>query len=202
MNPYLVRLATDGACSGNPGPGGWGALLEVDTPRGLKTKELCGGDPATTNNRMELTAVLEGFRAIRTPSVVEVLADSQYVIKAFADHWIEKWQSNGWRTAKRVAVENQDLWAALLEAVAPHQVTWTWVKGHAGHPLNERADQLARQGQPPAVPPSSAPEEVPDDRTAILRLLDDPAKRLLLVNYLHTHPDAWSAILPLMKQGG
>jgi len=146
MERSLVSMATDGACSGNPGPGGWGVVLETERQGKVHRKELCGGDPATTNNRMELTAVIQGFRALHRACAVTVVSDSQYIVNAFTQGWLKKWQANGWRTSKRVSVENQDLWQALLEAAAGHEVTWTWVRGHAGHPLNERADVLAHEG--------------------------------------------------------
>ncbi len=147
MTPKIV-MATDGACSGNPGPGGWGTVLTLVEPDGTvaHTKALHGGDPNTTNNRMELTAVIEGFRALKHPSTVEVQADSQYIVKAFADGWLAKWQANGWRTSKKEAVENRELWETLLALTAPHTITWTWVKGHAGHPLNSIASAFPRLG--------------------------------------------------------
>lgn len=133
-----VELYTDGACQGNPGPGGWGALLRFrDTE-----KELSGGEPATTNNRMELTAVIRGFEALTRPCRVVVTTDSQYVRNGITD-WINRWRRNGWRTADRKPVKNSDLWQRLDELVGAHEVEWHWVKGHAGHPENERADRLA-----------------------------------------------------------
>jgi ribonuclease HI len=137
----VVELWTDGACSGNPGPGGWAALLRWNG----QEKELTGGEAATTNNRMELTAVLEGLRALTRPVEVVVHTDSAYVQRAFSDGWLERWQRNGWRTAAKKPVENRDLWEALLEAASPHQIRFERVKGHAGVELNERVDVLAVQ---------------------------------------------------------
>ncbi|MDX1569103.1 MAG: ribonuclease HI [Xanthomonadales bacterium] len=139
----VVDLYTDGACSGNPGPGGWGALLRF---RGLE-KELSGGDADTTNNRMELTAVIEGLNALKRPCRVRVYTDSMYV-KNGITQWMGRWKANGWRTASKKPVKNRDLWQALDEAVSRHKVQWHWVKGHAGHPENERADALAREAVP------------------------------------------------------
>jgi ribonuclease HI len=137
----MVELWTDGACSGNPGPGGWAALLRWNG----REKELTGGEAATTNNRMELTAVLEGLRALTRPVEVVVHTDSAYVQRAFGDGWLQRWQRNGWKTAAKKPVENRDLWEALLEAAKPHQVRFERVKGHAGVELNERVDLLAVQ---------------------------------------------------------
>jgi ribonuclease HI len=133
-----VELFTDGACQGNPGPGGWGVLLRY----GGIEKELSGAEPATTNNRMELTAVIRGLEALRRPCRVLVTTDSQYVRNGITD-WIRRWRRNGWRTADRQPVKNSDLWRRLDEVVAGHEIEWHWVKGHAGHPENERADRLA-----------------------------------------------------------
>jgi ribonuclease HI len=133
-----IELFTDGACLGNPGPGGWGAVLRW---RGHE-KELSGGEPLTTNNRMELTAAIEGLAALKRPSVVRLFTDSIYLRDGIT-RWITGWKRNGWRTADRKPVKNADLWLRLDEVGAPHQVEWLWVKGHAGHPENERADSLA-----------------------------------------------------------
>ena len=133
-----VELFTDGACQGNPGPGGWGVLLRY----GGVEKELSGAEPATTNNRMELTAVIRGLEALKRPCRVLVTTDSQYVRNGITD-WIRRWRRNGWRTADRQPVKNSDLWRRLDEVAAGHEVEWHGVKGHAGHPDNERADRLA-----------------------------------------------------------
>jgi ribonuclease HI len=134
-----VTIVPDGAVSGNPGPGGWGVVLVFGEHR----KELSGAEPNTTNNRMELRALIEGTRALKRPARVHVLCDSAYVVRAHRDGWLERWQRNGWRNAAKKPVENRDLWEALLEAEGPHEVTFELVKGHAGHELNERADELA-----------------------------------------------------------
>jgi len=134
-----VELWTDGACSGNPGPGGWAALLRW---RGHE-RELSGGDPQTTNNRMELMGLLEGLRALRRPSRVAVHTDSAYIEKAVAEGWLTRWQSNGWKTAAKKDVANRDLWEALAGLTQQHELRMTRVKGHAGVELNERVDQLA-----------------------------------------------------------
>lgn len=133
-----VELFTDGACQGNPGPGGWGVLLRY----GGVEKELSGAEPATTNNRMELTAVIRGLEALKRPCRVVVTTDSQYVRNGITD-WIRRWRRNGWRTADRQPVKNSDLWQRLDQVAAGHEVEWRWVRGHAGHPENERADRLA-----------------------------------------------------------
>lgn len=135
----MVELHTDGACVGNPGPGGWGALLRS---RG-KERELSDGEPLTTNNRMELMAAIAGLEAIKSPCSVSLFTDSQYVMKG-ATEWMANWLRRGWRTAAGDAVKNQDLWQRLELALRPHQVNWTWVKGHSGHADNERVDRLAR----------------------------------------------------------
>ncbi len=134
-----MELFVDGACSGNPGPGGWGAILRW---RGHE-KELSGGAPETTNNRMELTAAIEGLNALRRPAQVRVTTDSTYVRDGIT-RWLKDWKRRGWKTADRKPVKNEDLWRALEDAAARHAVTWHWVRGHAGHAENERADALAR----------------------------------------------------------
>ncbi|MGC6401001.1 ribonuclease HI [Sphingomonas sp. FW199] len=134
----LVEIATDGACKGNPGPGGWGVLLRM----GKNERELSGGEPMTTNNRMELMAAIQGLSALKRPCRVKLSTDSRYVMDGLTK-WIHGWRKNGWKTADRKPVKNADLWQALIEAAAPHRVEWQWVKGHAGHPDNERADKLA-----------------------------------------------------------
>ncbi|EGV35480.1 ribonuclease HI [Neisseria weaveri] len=136
-----VFLFTDGACKGNPGAGGWGVLMRY----GSHEKELFGGEAETTNNRMELTAVISGLEALKRPCRVAVYTDSQYV-KNGMESWIHGWKKNGWKTAAKKPVKNDDLWKRLDELVALHQVDWVWVKGHAGHAENERADALANQG--------------------------------------------------------
>jgi ribonuclease HI len=140
-----LELWTDGACSGNPGPGGWAAILVAREADGSISKEveLSGGDPATTNNRMELQAVIEGLRALRRPSAVTVHIDSSYVMDAIVKRWIVGWQARGWKTSAKQPVKNQELWEALLAALEPHKVTWKKVRGHAGVELNERCDVLA-----------------------------------------------------------
>ncbi|QMT30770.1 ribonuclease HI [Alysiella filiformis] len=139
-----VYLYTDGACKGNPGAGGWGALLRYKQHE----KELFGGEAQTTNNRMELTAVVQGLQALHEPCEVVIHTDSQYV-KNGMESWIHNWKKNGWRTAAKQAVKNADLWQSLDHEVQRHQVRWTWVKGHAGHTENERADELANRGAAP-----------------------------------------------------
>ncbi|HTH94842.1 MAG TPA: ribonuclease HI [Rhodocyclaceae bacterium] len=136
-----VELFTDGACSGNPGPGGWGVILRM----GEHEKELFGGESATTNNRMEMTAVIEGLKALKRPVRADVYTDSQYVMKGM-NEWIHGWKARGWKTASKEPVKNVDLWQALDKECARHQLKWHWVKGHAGHAENERADALARRG--------------------------------------------------------
>ncbi|MGN8224932.1 ribonuclease HI [Gracilimonas sp. BCB1] len=134
-----VIVYTDGACSGNPGPGGWGAVLIWNG----KEKELSGGDPQTTNNRMEMQAVTEALNALNKPCTVIIHSDSALIINAFTQGWIDSWQKRGWRKADKKPVENKELWQDMLEAMKPHTVKWVKVKGHAGIELNERADQLA-----------------------------------------------------------
>lgn len=140
-----LELWTDGACSGNPGPGGWAAILVARLEGGTIAKqvELSGGDPATTNNRMELQAVIEGLRALKGPSKVTIHIDSTYVMDAIVKRWYVGWQKRGWKTAAKTPVKNRELWEQLLAALAPHTVSWKKVKGHSGSELNERADELA-----------------------------------------------------------
>lgn len=139
-----VVIHTDGACSGNPGPGGWGAILDYNGTR----KELFGGAADTTNNRMEIQAAVEALNALKRPCTVEMHVDSQYV-KDGITKWIHGWKKNGWKTADKKPVKNVELWQALDDAIKRHQITWHWVKGHDGHPENERADELARAGMQP-----------------------------------------------------
>lgn len=148
---------TDGACSGNPGPGGWGALLIArDGERELKRRELMGGEALTTNNRMELMAAISALEALDRASAITITTDSAYV-KDGVTKWVHGWKRNGWKTADRKPVKNVELWQRLDEAQARHRVTWKWVKGHAGHPENERADELARAGMAPFKAKRSAP---------------------------------------------
>ena len=133
-----VEIATDGECKGNPGRGGWGALLRF----GAKEREMSGGEVLTTNNRMELMAAIKGLEALKQPCRVTLSTDSRYVMDGLTK-WIHGWQKNGWKTADRKPVKNAELWQALLAAAKPHRIEWKWVKGHAGHPDNERADRLA-----------------------------------------------------------
>lgn len=134
-----VIVYTDGACSGNPGPGGWGAVLMWKG----KQKELSGGAPHTTNNRMEMQAVIEALKALKKPCRVKIHSDSALIINAFKQGWLQNWQKRGWRKADKKPVENKELWQAMLEAMQPHEVQWVKVKGHAGIELNERVDRLA-----------------------------------------------------------
>ena len=136
-----VKIWTDGACSGNPGPGGWGVLMRY----GEHERELFGGEAETTNNRMELQAAIEALNALNKPCEVELTTDSQYV-KGGITGWIHGWKKNGWKTANKKPVKNAELWQLLDEVASRHKVTWKWIKGHAGHAENERADELARQG--------------------------------------------------------
>ena len=140
MTPSVV-IYTDGACRGTPGPGGWGAILIS----GAREREMCGGDLATTNNRMELMAAIQALEALKMPCKVELHTDSQYV-KTGISEWVSGWKARGWKTAAKAPVKNEDLWRRLDEARSRHTVDWRWVKGHNGHPLNERADGLARKG--------------------------------------------------------
>ncbi|MBL8555618.1 MAG: ribonuclease HI [Phenylobacterium sp.] len=149
MTPGVV-IYTDGACSGNPGPGGWGAILM----HGASEKELSGGEPATTNNRMELMAAIQALEALKKPCKVELHTDSTYVMKGISE-WIHAWKRRGWKTADGKPVKNDDLWRRLDEARSRHDVSWRWVKGHAGHELNERADMLARSGLKAALEAAS-----------------------------------------------
>ncbi len=139
VHPKRVLIYTDGACSGNPGPGGWAAILRF----GHHEKVLTGAELHTTNNRMELTAAIEALRALKESCDVELHTDSHYLVRAVEEGWLERWQQNGWRTASRKPVENQDLWQALLEVMRPHRVRFVKVKGHADDALNNRADRLA-----------------------------------------------------------
>ena len=139
--PTTVEIFTDGACSGNPGPGGWGAVLRW----GNHERELYGGEVLTTNNRMEMTAAIEALSALKRPVTAIITTDSQYLRKGITE-WLPAWKARGWKTADRKPVKNVDLWQRLEEAMAPHRVEWHWVKGHNGHPENERADALARRG--------------------------------------------------------
>ena len=136
-----VEIFTDGACSGNPGPGGWGAILRS---RGIE-KELSGGEPATTNNRMELMAAIAGLEALKRPCRVRLYTDSQYLRDGITQ-WLPAWKARGWRTAGKAPVKNVDLWQRLEQAAAPHEIEWHWVKGHSGHAENELADELANRG--------------------------------------------------------
>jgi ribonuclease HI len=169
-----VEVFTDGACSGNPGPGGWGAILRFN---GV-TKELSGGEANTTNNRMELMAAISALGALKEPCAVDLYTDSNYV-KDGISGWIEGWKRNGWRTASKQPVKNAELWQALDEARKRHKVTWHWVRGHAGHPENERADELARMGMAPFKPRRKNPLAEPASGTPALapRRLAKPTRR-------------------------
>jgi ribonuclease HI len=142
-----VEIFTDGACSGNPGPGGWGAILRS----GPHEREISGGEAATTNNRMEMTAAIAALEALKRPSAVRLHTDSNY-LKDGVTQWLPRWKRNGWKTADRKPVKNVDLWQRLDAAVASHRVEWIWVRGHAGHPENERADRLAVAAMRPFMP--------------------------------------------------
>jgi ribonuclease HI len=135
----VIDIFTDGACSGNPGPGGWAAILRS----GRHEKEISGAEPATTNNRMEMMAAIRALESLKGPSTVTVHTDSRYLMDG-ATQWLKKWKANGWKTSDKKAVKNEDLWRMLEEAAAPHQVSWRWVKGHSDHVENARADALAR----------------------------------------------------------
>jgi ribonuclease HI len=141
QDQQAVTIFTDGACKGNPGPGGWGAILRFKE----EEREMFGGDPATTNNRMEMTAVIEALASLKRPCRVAVYTDSQYVQKGITE-WIEGWKRRGWRTASKEPVKNVDLWKRLDSLASGHRVSWHWVRGHDGHPGNERADELANRG--------------------------------------------------------
>jgi ribonuclease HI len=141
MSDERVTIYTDGACSGNPGPGGWGAILQFNGTE----KELMGGEPHTTNNRMELLAAISALEALKRPVTVDLYTDSEY-LRGGITGWINNWKRNGWRTKDKKPVKNIDLWQRLDAALGEHRIQWHWVKGHAGHDMNERADQLARDG--------------------------------------------------------
>ena len=143
MTKPVVDIFTDGACSGNPGPGGWGAILRA----GGHEREISGGDPATTNNRMEIMAAIRALEALKKPSVVTIHTDSRYVLDG-ATKWLKSWKARGWKTADKKPVKNMDLWMALETAMEPHELSWRWVKGHSDHVENERADALARAAIP------------------------------------------------------
>ncbi len=144
MGEERVTIHTDGACSGNPGPGGWGAILQYREAE----KELYGGEPETTNNRMELTAAIEALAALKRAAPVDLYTDSKYLRDGVTE-WIHNWKRNGWKTSSKKPVKNADLWQRLDDLLNRHSVDWHWVKGHAGHDLNERADELARRGMAP-----------------------------------------------------
>ena len=134
-----ISIFTDGACSGNPGPGGWGAILRYKNHE----KEISGFEKETTNNRMELLAVINALESLKEHCMVQIFTDSQYIANAFNKGWLEKWQQNGWKTSAKKAVKNKELWLRLVKMSQKHELSWNWVKGHAGHPENERCDQLA-----------------------------------------------------------
>ena len=138
-----VTIFCDGGCSPNPGPGGWAAILRC----GRKQREISGGEAPTTNNRMELTAVTRALQALNEPCRVTVVTDSEYLANAFRQKWIEKWKRNGWKTAAKEPVKNKDLWLVLDALAARHQIAWTWIRGHAGHPENERCDELVAKAR-------------------------------------------------------
>ncbi|MBK7017780.1 MAG: ribonuclease HI [Sulfuritalea sp.] len=159
----MIEIYTDGACSGNPGPGGWGAILRS----GETERELFGGEPQTTNNRMEMTAVIEALRALKKPVAAKVHTDSQYVQKGISE-WIHGWKRRGWKTAGKDPVKNEDLWRELDRLAAQHEIEWIWVRGHAGHPENERADELANKGmrRGRGAPAPGAPDQTAADALA------------------------------------
>ena len=157
MSMLRVTIYTDGACSGNPGPGGWGALLVYGGSR----RTICGGESETTNNRMELMAAIMALETLTRPCDVDLWTDSQYLRQGITE-WLKGWKRNGWKTASRQPVKNVDLWQRLDEAQARHQVAWHWVKGHAGHTENEEVDGLAREGMAPFLPPKAHKKEAAD----------------------------------------
>jgi ribonuclease HI len=159
MSDEIVEIFSDGACRGNPGPGGWGAILRLNDVE----KELFGGEAATTNNRMELTAVIRALEALKRPARVRLYTDSQYVQKGISE-WIHDWKRRGWRTADKKPVKNVDLWQELDQLAARHDIEWHWVRGHAGHPENERADRLANKGIPAADSKGDKNNEPAPDR--------------------------------------
>jgi ribonuclease HI len=159
-----VTIHTDGACSGNPGPGGWGAILTFQD----REKELKGGEPVTTNNRMELMAAISALEALKQPCRVDLYTDSQYLRQGITQ-WIHSWKRNGWRTASREPVKNVDLWQRLELALKRHQIEWHWVRGHAGHDMNERADVLAREAIAEMRAANRAPASPPAGRVAARR---------------------------------
>lgn len=146
MTQPEVQIFTDGACSGNPGPGGWAALLRY----GATEKTLSGGEPGTTNNRMEMMAVIEALESLKRTCTVAIYTDSRYVMDGMTQ-WIHKWKASGWKTAAKKPVKNADLWQRLDDAAIQHTIEWHWVKGHSGHPENERVDALAREAMPPGA---------------------------------------------------
>jgi ribonuclease HI len=155
-----VAIWTDGACSGNPGPGGWGAILRYAT----REKELCGGEALTTNNRMELMAAISALEALSRPCAVDLHTDSQY-LRGGVTEWLVNWKRNGWRTSDKKPVKNEELWRRLDEAAQRHDIHWKWVRGHAGDPMNERADELARRGMAPYLAKGRAGALAPADGT-------------------------------------
>lgn len=162
MSKPAVHIFTDGACLGNPGPGGWAVLLRF----GRHEKELVGAASLTTNNRMEMRAAIHGLQALTRPCAVVLYTDSQY-LRLGITQWVRKWQRNGWRTASKEPVKNQDLWQALMQAAAPHEVEWAWVRGHAGHAENERVDQLANDAAYTLAP--SAPADMEGETQITLK---------------------------------